>query len=114
ASGDDLLHLLPVEDRADAVAVSGEEPRDDADEVHQEVALERARRPEIHRRRQVEQEVRGDLPVLEEFANVWKVESRGDVPVDVAHVVARDVLADVREVETLPAEDRAVVALKQP
>ena len=70
-------------------------------------------RPEVHRRAQVEQEPRGELAVLGVLANVRRVHPRGDVPVDVADVVAGLVLAQVGEVEAVAAEQRAVVALEQ-
>ena len=42
------------------------------------------------------------------------VGARGDVPVDVAHVVARLVLAQVGDIDPDAAEHRAVVALQLP
>ena len=113
ARGNDLLHVLAVQDRTDAVAVAREKAGDEADEIDEEIALVRARGPEVDGRRKVEQEMRRDLPVLEVLADVREVEAGGDVPVDVADVVAGDVLADVREIETLTAEQRPVIALQQ-
>ena len=63
--------------------------------------------------RQVEQEPRGDLAVLVVLAHVRRLQARGDVPVDVAHVVVILVLAQVGEVEPEAAEQRAVVAVQQ-
>ena len=63
--------------------------------------------------RQVEQEPGGDLAVLVVLAHVGRLQARGDVPVDVAHVVVVLVLAQVGEVEAEAAEQRAVVAVQQ-
>ncbi len=71
------------------------------------------RRPEVDRRAQVEQEPGRDLAVLDVLADVRRVHPRGDVPVDVADVVADLVLAQVGEVDAVAAEQAAVVALKQ-
>ena len=70
-------------------------------------------RAEIDRRAQVEQEPGGDLAVLVVVAHVGRLQARGDVPVDVAHVVVVLVFAQVGEVEAEAAEQRAVVALQQ-
>ena len=69
-------------------------------------------RAEVHRRRAVEQQPRGDLAVLEVLPHVGRVHPRGDVPVDVAQVVAGLVLAQVRDVDPRPAEQGPVVALQ--
>jgi hypothetical protein len=42
-----------------------------------------------------------------------RLQARGDVPVDVAHVVVGLVLAQVGQVEPAAAHQRAVVALQQ-
>ena len=47
-------------------------------------------------------------------ADVRLAGPRGDVPVDLAHVVAERVRADLRELASLPEEPRAVVAREQP
>ena len=70
-------------------------------------------RAEVDGRAQVEQEPRGDLAVLEELADVRRVHPRGDVPVDMADVVAVLVFAQVGEVDAVAAEQRPVVALEQ-
>ena len=69
--------------------------------------------PEVDRRAQVEQEPGGDLAVLVVLADVRRVHARRDVPVDVADVVAGLVLAQVREVHAVAAEQAPVVALEQ-
>ena len=113
ARRDDAFDALAVDDRADLVAVARKQPREDRDEVDEQVTLERGRRAEVHRRRDVQQEVRRDLAVLVVLADVGRVHARGHVPVDVPDVVAEHVFADVGEVEAVAAEHRAVVALKE-
>ncbi len=48
-----------------------------------------------------------------ELAHVGRLQPRGDVPVDVTHVVVQLVLAEIGEIEAEGAEQRAVVALQQ-
>ena len=67
------------------------------------------RAAEVDRRRQVEQEPRGQVAVLVILAHIRLLQPRGDVPVDVAHVVAVLVLADIRQVEPVATEERALV-----
>ena len=109
------LDLAAVEDRADAVAVAGQEARQGRHEVDQDAPLEPLGSvgAEVDRRAEVEQEPRGDLAVLDVLADVRRVHPRGDVPVDVADVVAVLVFAQVGEVEAVAAEQGAVVALQQ-
>jgi hypothetical protein len=47
------------------------------------------------------------------LADVGRVHPRGDVPVDVADVVAGLVLAQRREIDTVAVEQAPVVALEQ-
>ena len=102
-----------VKDGADAVAVAREQAGDRGDEVDQLGALERLHRAEIHRGAQVEQEPGGDLAVFDVLADVGGVHARRDVPVDIADVVARLVLAQVGKVDAVAVEEAAVVALQQ-
>ena len=90
AGRDRALDLAAVEDRADPVAVARQQPRQRRHEVDQDrlASGARGRRPEVDRRAQVEQEPGGDLAVLDVLADVRRVHPRGDVPVDVADVVA--------------------------
>ena len=115
AGRDRALDLAAVEDRADPVAVARQQPRQRRHEVDQDRSLLAlgGRRPEVDRRAQVEQEPGRDLAILDVLADVRRVHPRGDVPVDVADVVADLVLAQVGEVHAVAAEQAAVVALKQ-
>ena len=115
AGRDRALDLAAVEHRADPVAVARQQPRERRHEVDQHAPLEplRVRRPEVDRRAQVEQEPGRDLAILDVLADVRRVHPRGDVPVDVADVVAVLVLAQVGEVHAVAAEQAPVVALEQ-
>ena len=111
--GSVLLDLVVEEDRADAVAAAGEQAGERRRELAQHELLRPVDRAEPHRRRPVEQEPRGQLAILDVLPHERRVHPRRDVPVDVADVVARLVLAQVEEVRPDPAEDRAVVPLQQ-
>ena len=106
AGGDRPLDPAAVEDRADAVAVARQQPRQRRHEVDQDAALQALglHGAEVDRRAQVEQEPGRDLAVLEVLADVRRVHAGGDVPVDVPDVVAVLVLAQVREVDAVAAE----------
>ena len=94
---------VPVEDdHAHPVAAAGQHQGQGRRDLGEDEALLPVHRSEPHRRRMVEQQPRGDLAVLDVLADIRRVHPRGDVPLDVAQVVARLVLAQVREVEPLP------------
>ena len=109
------LDLLAVEDRPDPVAVAGQQPGQRRHEVDQDAPLEPLGigRAEVDRGTEVEQEPRRDLAVLEVLADVRRVHPGRDAPVDVAHVVAVLVFAQVGEVDPVAPEQAAVVALEQ-
>ena len=103
-----------VEQGADAVAVAREQPRQHADELARHAALGDGRRSRSRRcALRSTQEPGGQLAVFGELAHVGLLQPRGDVPVDVAHVVVVLVLAQVGQVEAGAAQQRAVVALQQ-
>ena len=83
------------------------------DEFGRQHALFHIGRAEVHRPGQVEQEPGGDLSILLKLAHMRHLQARGDVPVDVAHVVVRLVLAQVGKVDAKAPEQRAVIALQQ-
>jgi hypothetical protein len=70
-------------------------------------------RAEVDAAGEVEQEPGAEVAVLGELAHVGLLQPRGDVPVDVAHVVVQLVLAQVGQVDAGAAQQRAVVALQQ-
>ena len=102
-----------VEHRADAVAVAREHPRQQRDEAGGHGQLGHVGRAEVDAARQVEQQPGGHLAVFGELAHIGRLLARGDVPVDVAHVVVQLVLAQVGQVDAGAAQQRAVVALQQ-
>ena len=96
---DDALDRVVVEHRTDAVAAAREQAGERRDELGEHQLLRALGRAERHRRRAVEQQPRGELAVGEVLPHVRRGGARGDVPVDVAHVVAGLVLAQVGEVD---------------
>jgi hypothetical protein len=97
--------------RADPVAAAGEQLRDGRGDLGEHEVLAPLHGPDVHRGGAVEQQPRGDLAVLDVLPHVGCVGARGDVPVDVAQIVAEPVLPQVRDVDTGAAEGRPVVAL---
>ena len=88
APGSRASTLVAVEQRADAVAVARQQPRQHGDEARPTPrACCTRREPKSTDALRVEQEPRGDLAVLVVLAHVGRLQPRGDVPVDVAHVV---------------------------
>jgi hypothetical protein len=113
ARRDHAVDLLAVVQRADAVAAPRQQARQHGDEVGRHVALPDVGRAEVHRLAQVEQEPGGDFAILVELAHVRRLQPCGHVPVDMAHVVAVLVFAQVGDVHAVAAEQRAVVAVQQ-
>ena len=95
---------------SDAVAVGGAEQGDQAGEFEEGVAFGAAGRAELQRGRILEEDQHGDLALLDELLAVGFAEAGGDVPVDVAHVVAELVLHDLVELHATAAEGGAVFA----
>ena len=60
----------------------------------------------------VDPDQHGQLPLFPEDLDVRVAGARGDVPVDVADVVAEHVLAQIREIEPVAAKQRPVVAVQ--
>jgi len=109
---DHVIDARAVEDGADAVAVAREQACEQADEIRRHRALVHVARAEVDRAGKIEQEPGGDLAIFVELAHVRGLQARGHVPVDVAHVVAVLVLAQVGEIQAEAAEQRPVVAVQ--
>jgi hypothetical protein len=114
ARRNDRVDLVAIEQRPDPVAVPGEQAREHRDEVDRHRALAHLARAEVDRRREVEQEPGVDVAVLVVLAHVGRLQARGDVPVDVAHVIVILVLAQVGEVQTKTPEQRSIVSVQEP
>ena len=112
AGGMTGLDALVEDDDADPVAAAGQDEPEGGRDLREDEVLLAVDRAEPHRRRVVEQQPGGDLAVLDVLPHVGGVGARGDVPLDVAQVVAGLVLAQVGEVEPVAAEQAAVVALE--
>jgi cysteine sulfinate desulfinase/cysteine desulfurase-like protein len=114
AGRDHGLDAIAVEHRADRVAVARQHACQHRDEAREHLVLAGLARAEVHRRAEVEQEPADHLAILVVVAHVQRLQPRGHVPVDAAHVVVRLVLAHVGEVESRAAEQRAIAAVQQP
>ena len=77
-------------------------------------ALRRVGGAERHRRRRVEDDPRDEHALGEVDADVRLRRPRGDVPVDLAHVVPRHVRAHLRQLGAAAEQGRPVVAGEQP
>ena len=97
-------------ERAEAVAAAGGEVADGDRHALGDVRLAAVGGAEAHRRGGVEHEPGDEHALGEVDAHVRLAGAGGDVPVDPADVVARDVRADQRELGAVAEERRAVVA----
>ncbi|MNT14758.1 hypothetical protein D3C72_1497740 [compost metagenome] len=102
-----------VEQGADPVAIARQQQRHDGGEVAQQVTLAHAAGTETDRSAQVQQEPDADFAVFLVLTHVRCLQPRRHVPVDVPHVVAGAVFAQVGKIQPKAAEQRAVVALQQ-
>jgi hypothetical protein len=107
------VDAVAIEDRADAVATAREEPSEQGHELSRNAPFGEPVGAEVDAGGEIDQEPGGMLAVLRELPHVGLLETRGDVPVDVANVVVMLVLAQVGEVEAGAAHQRAVIALQQ-
>jgi hypothetical protein len=86
----------------------------DAGELDREFPLQAPARPKRHRGRQVDEQPGGNLSLFEILTHEDAVHPRGHIPVDSPDLVARLVLAHLREIEAGSIEDPAVVAEQKP
>ncbi len=77
------------EDGAEAVLVARRQESDAGRRGNGDLGLVVGGGAELHRRRHVDDEPGGQVPVGDLLANVCLAGARRDVPVDAAHVVAR-------------------------
>src|ERR1700682_3848914 len=106
------VHAAAVEQRTDAIAVAAESTREHCYQLRRDGALLDFLRSEIDRRAQVQQEPRGELALLVVDPDIRRLQARGDVPIDVAHVIVILVLAQVGQVDAKAPEQGAVVAVE--
>src|SRR5471030_1133073 len=91
-------------------SVDRPEQHDQAGELQQRLALGLRAGPEVQGRRVLEDQEQRDLALLHEFLAIGLAEAGGDVPVDVADVVAELILHHLVELDAAAAEGRAVFA----
>ena len=111
ASADGLAEGVAVGrdmEKTDAVAVDGAEQHDEAGEFEVGLAFGLGAGAELEPGGVLEDDHHGDLAFLDEFFAVGFAEAGGDVPVDVADVVAELVFDDLVELHAASAEGGAV------
>ena len=114
AGRNDTCRAGVVEDGADPVAVAAEQSGEDEREFGKHILFHAAWATDHHGCGSVEDEPRGQLTILVEFAYLRFIEPSGDVPVDVPRVVAFDVRPQPGEVETSTSPLGAIPALDAP
>ena len=97
-------------EQADAIAVNGPEQHDEAGQFEQGLALGGVAGAELQAGGILENDEKGQFAFLDEFFAVGFAEARGDVPVDVAHIVAEGVFDDLIEFHAPAAKGRAILA----
>src|SRR5207249_7797684 len=107
------IYLVTIEQRSDAIAVTGQEPRQHGDEFgRHETLLDMG--AEIHRRAQVQQEPRRNFSIFIVHPDIGCQETRGDVPIDVTDIVVILVLAQIGQIQPETAKQSLIIAMKQP
>ena len=100
------IDAVAVEERADAIAVTSQEPRQQGDEFSRDGAFFHAG-AEVHGRAQVEQKPGHHFAVFVVDSHIRRLETSGDVPIDVANVVVILILAQIGEIEPETAKQGA-------
>jgi hypothetical protein len=107
------VHAVAVEQRTDAIAVTAESAGEHRDQLRGDGAFPDLLRAEIDRGTQVKQEPGGELTLLVVNPDVRRLQARGDVPVDVTHVIVELVFAQIGQVDPEAAKQGPVVAVEQ-
>ncbi len=107
---DERLDSIGEEEEADAVLLPRRGEGQRAGDLRQALALASAPAAEVARRAHVEGQEDLELAFGAERLEKGPARSGGDVPVDLANVVARHVLTDLLEVHARAAEEGAAVA----
>ena len=97
-------------DEPDPVAVDGPEEHDEPASSSRASRFDRSPEPNRRDARVLEHEQERDFALLDEFFPVGLAEPGGDVPVDVAHIVAELVLHHLVEFHSAAADGRAILA----
>ena len=108
------LDVVVIEYGANAVAVASKQERQEPYEIDQYGLFAPLQGSEGHRRAEIKQEPRHNLPVFGVLANVRLVHSRRHVPVDAADVVRRLVLPKFGKIQTRAHEQRAIISVEHP
>ncbi len=103
AGGDDRADTVGEGDEAQSVTAAGQERPSDRCEVGSLVALEHPGGSPVHRCAQIDQQPDVERSLDKSLTDMRPVGPGGDIPVDVADVVARLVLANFGQFEARPA-----------
>jgi hypothetical protein len=106
--------IEPIQQCPDAIAMAGDQPGQQRHQFLGHLALGALGRTELDAAGEIDQEPCGEIAVFGVLAHMGHLQPCGDVPVDVAHVIAMLVFAQIRQVESTAAPQRAVIALQQP
>src|SRR5262245_31215536 len=96
-----------------AVAVAGREEGEEAGQLEEGVALAARAGTELQGEAVVEEQDDGELSLFDVLLAIGLAAARGDVPVDVAYVVAELVLDHLIELAAAAAKHRAVFSAEQ-
>ena len=110
ARRDEFLHFVAKQDEAHLVVVADGGEGEDGGNFRREFALRLPARAKQARTADVHDEHEGELPLLDKFLDERVVHSRGDVPINRAHVIAGLVFPHFVEVHALALEDGMIGA----
>ena len=94
--------------KAHAIAVDGAEKHDQAGEFKQRLAFGQRSGAKLQAGRVLKHDQQGDFALLDEFFPIRIAQAGGDIPVDVADVVAKFVFDDLVELHAAAAKGRAI------
>ena len=108
--GDELLHLVTEEDDANLIVVLYGREGQGGGHLSDEVLLKPHLGAELARARDIDKQHDSVLPLLLENLNVRLIHARGDIPVNIADIVAILILSDLAESHASTLEGRMVLA----
>ncbi len=106
---------MTVKHGPDAIPVACEQPCQRRDEINEHCPLDvlRLHCAKVHGGTEIEQKPSGDLAILGVLADIGRVHSRGDIPIDVADIISRLIFAQIGKVDPIAVKEAAIVALQQ-
>ena len=105
-----LLNLVGEEDDTNLVVVLYGTERQCGGNLGHHVALGLPLRSKVERTAHIDEQHHGEFALLLKHLDVWSVEARRDIPVDVPDVVAKLILAHLAERHSPSLEGRMVLS----